>query len=268
MSASPIVGTIYHIPVCPFCQRLEILLKLKGKSDAIDFQVVDITIPRPDWLLEKSRGSTALPIFELTTGKVVKESMIIMRLIDELLNESPVASADPYLRAVEGMLDKHEGAFAMKGYTYVMNQDVEKREKFRDDMLAQYRVFNDFLLEHSPEGTFLLAEFGWAEAVYTPFFMRFWFLEYYEGFSIPLTEEYARVRKWINACLEHPAAQQTTKEEIVKVYYDYAKGGGNRKILPGREKSSFVFVPTWQSRPMPPTDKYNISATDAELGLI
>ena len=145
---------------------MEILLKLKSKSDAVDFKIVDITVPRPDWLLVKSGGSTALPIFELTTGKVIKESMVIMRLIDELLNESPVASTDPYLHAVEGMMERHEGAFAMKGYTYVMNQDVEKRESFREDLLGQYRLLNDFLLEHSPKGTFLLEHFGWVEAVF------------------------------------------------------------------------------------------------------
>ena len=54
--------TVYHIPVCPFCQRLEILLALKGRQDAVRFVVVDITQPRPEWLLAKTRGTTALPV--------------------------------------------------------------------------------------------------------------------------------------------------------------------------------------------------------------
>ena len=62
--------------------------------------------------------------------------------------------------------------------------------------------------------------------------MRFWFLEYYEDFDLPDEERYSRVRKWRAACLEHPAAQQVTKEQIVKVYYDYAKGG-ERSAAPG-----------------------------------
>ncbi len=39
-----------------------------------------------------------------------------------------------------------------------------------------------------------------------------------------MKERYERVRRWYDACISHPAAQQVTKEEIVKVYYDYAKG--------------------------------------------
>jgi glutathionyl-hydroquinone reductase len=40
--------TVYHIPVCPFSQRLEILLTLKGLRHLLDFHVVDITRPRPE----------------------------------------------------------------------------------------------------------------------------------------------------------------------------------------------------------------------------
>ena len=39
---------IYHIPVCPFSQRLEIILDLKGMKNAVDFQTIDITVPHPD----------------------------------------------------------------------------------------------------------------------------------------------------------------------------------------------------------------------------
>ena len=53
---------VHHIPVCPFSQRLEILLALKGLRNRVDFRVVDITQPRPEWLLKETRGTTALPI--------------------------------------------------------------------------------------------------------------------------------------------------------------------------------------------------------------
>ena len=53
---------LYHIPVCPFSQRVEILLELRGARDAVRFEVVDITVPRPAWLLELTRGTTSLPI--------------------------------------------------------------------------------------------------------------------------------------------------------------------------------------------------------------
>src|SRR3712207_2576317 len=50
--------TVYHIPVCPFSQRLETPLALKGLNGRVAFHVVDITRPRPEWLLEKTRGTT------------------------------------------------------------------------------------------------------------------------------------------------------------------------------------------------------------------
>ena len=37
---------IYHIPVCPFSQRVEILLALKGQRDTVRFEVVDMAAAR------------------------------------------------------------------------------------------------------------------------------------------------------------------------------------------------------------------------------
>lgn len=259
---------VYHIPVCPFSQRVEILLELKGRRKDVDFHVVDITRPRAQWLLEKSRGTTALPILETLDGRIIKESLVILQYLEDVFPEPPVAQRDPYRRAVEGMLTRLEGPFVAKGYTYVMNQDPARRDAFRKEMLEQYAAIDAFLAHHSPEGPFLFEDFGWAEAVFTPMFMRFWFLEYYEDFDLPQDARYARVRAWREACIAHPAAQQVTRERIVKLYYDYAKGAGNGALLPGRARSSFAFEPDWPSRPWPPRDKYGHSATDGELGLL
>lgn len=259
--------TVHHIPVCPFCQRLEILLSLKGLRSEVDFQVVDITRPRDEALLRKTRGSTALPILELPDGRILKESLVILRYLDEVFPEPPIAQRDPWRRAVEGMLTRMEADFCSQGYTWVMNQDPARRKALHDGMLAQYARLDDFLCEQAPDGPFLFETFGWAEAVFTPLFMRFWFLEYYEDFQLPDERRYARVRRWVDACLAHPAAQQVTKEQIVKLYYDYAKGAGNGALLPGRTRSSFVFEPDWRQRPWPPRNKYEYSATDGELGL-
>lgn len=260
--------TVYHIPVCPFSQRLEILLQLKGLPGAVAFEVVDITKPRPGSLLRKTRGTTALPVLETESGGILKESMVILQYLEDSLPRPPVAQPDPYRHAVEGMLTAMEGPFGAWGYRYVMNGDEGKRDEFRQGMLDQYARLNDFLEQHSPSGPFLFEDFGLAEAVFTPFFARFWFLEYYEGFDLPHEERYARVREWRDACLAHPAARQVTREQIVKLYYDYAKGAGNGALLPGRARSSFVFDPDWRDRPWPPRDKYGHAATDEELGLI
>jgi glutathione S-transferase len=258
---------VYHIPVCPFCQRLEILLALKGCRGEVDFHEIDITQPRPAWLTEKTRGTTALPVLETESGGILRESLVILQYLEDRFPQPSIAQRDPWRRAVEGMLIAMERDFCTQGYVFVMNQDAGRRDALRQAMLDQYAKLDALLAQHSPDGTFLFEQFGLAETVYTPLFMRFWFLEYYEDFDLPQESRYARVRRWRDACLAHPAAQQVTKEQIVKLYYDYAKGAGNGALLPGRSRSSFVFEPHWSRRPLPPRDKYAHSATDAELGL-
>lgn len=257
---------IYHIPVCPFSQRVEILLELKGLRDAIDFEVVDITKPRSPELLAKTRGSTALPVLETEDGRIIKESLVILRYVEDRFPEPPIAQPDAYARAVESMLIAHEGAFTAAGYRFVMNQDRERRQSFAAAMSEQFTKLDDFLRWQSPDGIFLFDRFGLAEAVFTPMFARFWFLEYYEGYDIPA--DLGRVRRWRDACLAHRAAQQVSREEIVKVYYDYALGAGNGAFPPGRTVSSFTFEPHWSKRPWPPRDKWGRAWTDAELGLV
>jgi glutathione S-transferase len=259
---------IYHIPVCPFSQRVEILLELKGKSHEVDFQTVDVTKPRSPELLQKTRGTTSLPVLETPDGKIIKESLVILQYFEDLFLDNPVAKKNPYQRAVENMMIKMEADFGMKGYLFVMNQDLNRREELKNALLKEYQRLNDFLMEHAPNSTFLFDKFGWVETVFTPFFMRFWFIEYYEDFELPDDEKYSRVAQWIEACLHHPAAQQVTREQIIKTYYDYAKGFGNGSLPTGRSHSSFAFEPHWKNRPMPPKDKYTKSATDEELGLI
>ena len=103
----PRTPVIHHIPVCPFSQRVEILLALKKLSEAVEFSVVDITKPRDPALLAKTRGTTALPVLELEDGAIIKESLVILRYFDDRCPEPHVAAADPYRRAVENMLIAH-----------------------------------------------------------------------------------------------------------------------------------------------------------------
>lgn len=259
---------IHHIPVCPFSQRVEILLALKGLKDKIDFNVVDITKPRDPALLALSKGTTALPVMEVPGKTAIKESRVILRFVESTFADRPIARLDPREHALESLLVQREGPFGVAGYVYVMNQDREKRQGLLDKLLAEYRTINDILVDYAPGDTWFFDDFGWAETVFTPFFMRFWFNEYYEDFAVPDGPAYNRVRRWQDACLAHPAAQQVTREQIVKLYYDYAKGAGNGALLEGRARSSFVFDPDWRDRPMPPKEKYDHAATDGELGLL
>jgi glutathione S-transferase len=256
---------VYHIPVCPFSQRLEVLLSLKGRRDAVRFEVIDVTQPRPAWLLQSTGGSTSLPVLQTEAGQIIKESLVILRYLEERFPAPAVAQRDPARHAVEQTLIAVESDFCTSGYRFVMNQDRSRRETCRQELLAQYERIDELLARGSGD-PFLFVDFGLAETVFTPLFMRLWLLDYYEDFDLPAG--LARVRRWRDACLAHPAAQQVTREQIVKLYYDYAKGVGNGALPPGRSRSSFSFVPHWSRRPWPSRDKYGWSASDAELGLL
>ena len=136
-STGRLAPTVYHIPVCPFSQRLEILLTLKGCRHLVDFHVVDITRPRPGWLLEKTQGTTALPVLETEDGGIIKESMVILGYLEDCYPESAVFQRDPYRHAVGGMMNAMEGEFTAWGYRYVLNQDPSKRDEFRRGMLQR-----------------------------------------------------------------------------------------------------------------------------------
>lgn len=258
---------IYHIPICPFSQRLEILLELKGARDQVDFEAVDITQPRPAWLLALTGGSTALPVMLTPEGVAIKESLVILDYLDEAMPGARIARSNPVERAVERMLVAQEGAFTAAGYRYVMNRDRQAMRDLRAQLLRCYEDLDRFLSAHARHECWLFDDYGIAELVFTPLFMRFWFVEYYEDFELPRETRFARVRRWRDACIAHPAAQQTSREEIVKLYYDYALGLGNGALPAGRARSSFSFEPHWRTRPWPPRDKF-LSVTDAQLGLV
>jgi glutathione S-transferase len=269
-----IMPVVHHIPVCPFSQRLEILLELKGCRSAVTFSAVDITVPRTPELLALTGGSTALPVAVLGDGTVLRESMVILRYLDTALHGPRVAQSDPVRHALESLLVVREGAFADAGYRLLMNRDPSRRDALTRALLDQYASLDDALRRcdaHSSRGhpgPWCWSDFGWAEAVYTPLFMRFWCLGYYEGFVLPDGPRWARMRAWEQACLAHPVAQQVTCEQVVKLYVDYALGVGNGALPPGRAVSSFAITPHWAERPWPSRDKYGAAPTDADLGLV
>lgn len=258
---------MYHIPGCPFSERVELLLDLKGLDGIMADHEIDISKPRPDWLLKKTRGTTSLPALELENGETLKESMVIMRYFEDRFPDPRVARADPYEHAVESMLCATDGAFTGAGYRMILNQDLDKRDELKAEVDAQYARLDEFLRHYSPDRNFLFDRFGWAEVAFAPMFKRLWFLEYYEGYEVP--DNLTRVLRWREATLQHEVVQRHHgHRELMTLYYDYAKGGGNGRLPEGRAISSFTLDPHWRSRPMPPRDKWGHAASDEELGLV
>lgn len=110
---------------------------------------------------------------------------------------------------------------------------------------------------------FLFDEFGWAETVFTPFFERFWLLVYYENFEQPDESRYARAGRYLRRAPDHATGDEGRSG---KAYYDYAKGRGKRRAASGMQSIAACLRTGLGCPPMAATDKYEHSATDAELG--
>lgn len=256
--------TLYHFPGCPFSERVEILLRLK-RGEALPDVIVDISAPRPDWLLAKTGGVTALPALQTPRGTLL-ESAAILRFVDTVAPGPRLVNADPFAHAIEEMLAGLGPPLSVAGYRMIQNQDRALRGALAADVDAAFAKIDAFLRRHATGETYLFDDFGWAEIMLTPAMKRLWFLDYYEDYSIPATLD--RLIRWRSACLAHPATQGHSHEEIVKLYHDYSRGFGSGKVPTGRTASTFAPEPHWSSRPMPPRDKWASAPTDAMLGLL
>jgi glutathione S-transferase len=255
---------LYHFPGCPYSERVEILFQLKGIEGEVEDREMDLTSPRPDWLLEKTGGATALPVLDVG-NQVVKESAVILRFLDEAFPAPRIRREDPLQHAIESMLAAMDSSYAKAGYAVLMNQDADRRAELVAAFDAEYAKMDAFLQRYGGDGPFLFEDFGWAEVILTPLLKRLETLAYYEDYAIPA--ELTRVREWHEACLGHPAAQARQVEEVLKLYYDYSRGVGGGRLVPGRTRSSFTMDPHWSTRPLPPRDKWAGGATDVDLGL-
>ena len=64
----------YTFPGCPYCERIEIMIVAKSIVADVEVVELDISAPRPAWLLEKTRGTTALPAASVTSSFVPEAS--------------------------------------------------------------------------------------------------------------------------------------------------------------------------------------------------
>ena len=151
----------------------------------MEFRVDDITKPRDLGFLRKPRGTTTLPVLELPNRRILKESLVILGYLEETVSDGPRRRPDPLEHAVESMLIAKEGPFNTAGYVYVMNRNRSARRTHLNQLPGLYRDLDDFLSYHSGGGAFLIEGFGLAEAVFTPNFKRFWFLDYEGSPSCP-----------------------------------------------------------------------------------
>ncbi len=242
---------IYSIAVCPFAQRTRMLLQLKNV--AFELIEIDITRPRPQWFLALNPLGQ-VPVIE-HRGRVLNESSVINEYLDEEFPQLRVMPDDAYQRAQSRVLiDRVNHGFVPAMYQLLMNQDTDRLAAARDRALAEWAWLERFLTRHNPDGAWLWDRLGMADLSIAPFFQRWCLNAWYRYVEAPSGEDYARVRRWYDACLAHPLVAGTgmPDEDYIKLYEDYALGYGNGAVPAGRARSSFDLSVPLNARPMPP----------------
>ncbi|MDQ2694437.1 MAG: glutathione S-transferase family protein [Pseudomonadota bacterium] len=242
---------LFSYQFCPFSQRSRIALAVKG----VDYILheVDLARPYPPRLLELNPNAQVPTLVH--DGNVVFESDVVGEYIDEVFPGRPLLPADPYRRALSRILILHgANTFIPLLYALLLNQDPGRDAELTGKALASWRWVNDFLLRHGDGDRYLFQEPGLADYAFGPFFQRWQLVEYYRGFALPASGDYARIAGWRAALLELAVVRDTapSPETLIKVYADYARGYDNAKVPPDRERSSFDLSVPPQAREMPP----------------
>lgn len=244
---------LYSMAICPFAQRVRILLRLKD----IQFELSEMELTRrmPDWFL-KLNPLGKVPVIQ-HAGIVLDESSIINEYLEDVFPVPRVFSATPYRKAIcRIMIDYCNREFVPQMYRLLMNQARERDRELTEDALSTWRWIDEFLMRHNPDGTYLFDGdgFGMAELSYGSFFQRYCLNEYYRYFKVPEKVGYLRAIKWRDAILRHPAVVETgmSDEAFIKFYYDYSLGYGDGAIPAGHQVSSLDRAIPLESRPMPP----------------
>jgi len=241
---------LYYNRACPFSHRVRIMLRLK----AIDFSEteIDLSTPRPSWFMELNpRGTT--PVLEHKDKVLFESSAAINEYLDEVFPDLPAFPADKYEKCLaRTLIDFCNSSFTQSFFHLLKENDHVLAGKRTKEHLDNYKWLNEFLLHFNRDGTWAIGEdFGAVEAAWAPFLVRDGVLNgYYRYFSVPTTGEYHRVRKWIQACEEHPLVRNTTmnSEDMIKMLHDLSLG---KEKKPGERKSNDL---TWsfKEREMPP----------------
>ncbi len=259
---------VYHIPVCPFSQRVEIQLELKGRRQDVDFVVVDITQPRPDWLLQKSAARRRCRSSNWPTGASSRKAWSCCSTSRTSSRSAAVAQRDPYRRAVENMLTRMEGDFCNQGYGWVMNQDPARRDAMdggHAEAVREARTTSCCSIRlQAPSSSRTSAgprrssrrsscASGSSSTTRTS--------------SCRTDGRYARVQPLDRRLPRAPGRAAGQQGRNRQALLRLREGRRQRRLAAGTQQSSFTFTPDWRSRPWPPRNKYEHAANDGELGL-
>ena len=208
---------LYTAWYCPFAQRAHIALLAKGVK--FDLEEVDPYAKTAEYLAVNPRG--LVPTIA-HNGKCIFESAVCIEYVDEAFSSGKhILPKDPYDRAYVRIWSDFINKKIVPHY-YRMLMLPEQVEEIKAELLKNLAELSKNISDDGPY--FAGKSFGMIDIMLVPYTLRFFILKYYRGFEIPETEDYSKLRKWMEACHRHEwvSATQPDSDALIKEYKRYA----------------------------------------------
>ncbi|KAL6070211.1 Glutathione S-transferase [Balamuthia mandrillaris] len=213
----------YGNPICPFAHRA--WWTAKEKEVPIEFIHIELGDKKPAWYAQEVNPRGTVPAIK-AGDHVVLESLIVSEFFEDAYAEqgTSLLPKDALLRADIRLFIDQFGQVLPVFYGLLRNQDREKDEELKKQILDKLHPLLELLKKQSEEGPFFLGQqLSLADTAVLPFIERFSVvLKHYRGFD--LLEVDPRLKRWLEAARERPAFQETTREPefFIEGYAKYA----------------------------------------------
>lgn len=203
--------------ICPFVQRVNILIQHKGIPCAVTY--LNPKEP-PEWLAVLSpRGK--VPLLKVDDA-VLFESQVINEFLDETHPPS-LLPADPLARARErGFVALADDLFGGLWH-WMTAKDADKAIEASAGLRHLLNVLETSL--HEGRAYFAGESFGLVDCAFAPFFMRLDLLEA-NGAEALAGTDLPRVAAYRKALAEVPAVKASVVPEFAQLYLGFVKGQG------------------------------------------
>lgn len=167
-------------------------------------------------------------------GITVNDSQVVCEYLADAFPQT-LLPPDPKSRAAVRLFWEHVSSQVIPFfYRLLMETDEGARKGAHESLLSGLRIANSLMLARSKSGCFLGKDFySLADLALAPWWYRFPIvLGCYRGFSVPDTNEYARLHNWWSQIFQRESFRRTlvAPERLMFNYREYADGTATSEV--------------------------------------
>lgn len=215
--------TLISHPLCPFVQRVAIVLHEKGTA----FERVNVDLhDKPDWFLAMS-PTGKVPLLKVLHAdgreSVLFESVAICEYVEDVQPAPALHPADALLRAQHRAWIEFASATLTDAWGFLSASDPETA---RAKAAAFRKKLERFETDMSDGPYFAGEDFSMVDAAIAPVFRYFDTLDL--GSSHPLFEGLSRVANWRRPLAQRPSVKAAVSEDYATLFRKHLQ---NKKAL-------------------------------------